>query len=122
MSGCTHMVSPYTFCIVYSRRFVKDKRPAFIKAKTNKKKAAHELMNALANEMSLEKEQAKKKQPPKDPWADEDASKLFCDDLLLPRFSHCFFFCLIHNWALFFASVFSCCPHYLVCYAHSAFW
>ena len=96
------MVFTYALCIVDSRRFVKDKRPAFIKAKTDKKKAANELMNALSNEMSLEKEQAKKKQLPKDPWADEDASKLFCDDSFFPPFSHC----SLYNWALFVAYVF----------------
>lgn len=51
--------------------FVKDKRPAFVKAKTNEKKAENELLAALANDASLKKEAAKKKQL-KDPWADED--------------------------------------------------
>ena len=101
------MVFTYTFCIANSRRFVKDKRPTFVKAKTDKKKAANELANALSNEMSLKKEQAKKKQLPKDPWADEDASKLFCAN----------YFCLafprsLYNWALFLAHVLSCCPYY----------
>ena len=59
------------------RNFVKDKRPEFIKAKTNKKKAANELLAAVSNDIALKKEEAKKEQLPNDPWADEETRKMF---------------------------------------------
>ncbi|XP_043221411.1 ribosome biogenesis protein NOP53-like [Amphibalanus amphitrite] len=54
--------------------YIKDKRPEYIKAKTNRKKAASKLLAAVSNDIALKKGEEKKKQLPKDPWADDETA------------------------------------------------
>ncbi|XP_037072874.1 ribosome biogenesis protein NOP53-like isoform X2 [Pollicipes pollicipes] len=55
-------------------RVIKDKRPAFVKAKTKKKKTKNAINALHIHDAVQKKEATEKKQLPKDPWADDQDS------------------------------------------------